>query len=325
MSKKLEQVLEFLVNGEEDKAKELLHQVFIEKARAIHEELINDDEMEEDTLEDGDFRHDVMKHDDHLEELSDEIDAEEVMGEAEDDIMDMDDAEGDLDHEMEPAADDMDDMDDMGDMDDMSDMDDMGDENGDPMSNIENTMGDLETALAALRAEFEKLEGGSEEGEEEADEEGESEEGEEEGEEEEEQEEMDEAFTEGDFDDLAEAVELEKVTAPTKGEVGSGKYSSADANAAAKSPVPSSQTSRMGAAPIKTGNGKAASDYNREAAPSSKALGNKDNRRKKSTDGMENEQTGNYGAKETASALNSTDTKFGKGNTRSPLSTAPRR
>ena len=37
---KLEQVLEYLVNNESDKAQELLHDVIVEKARKIHEELI---------------------------------------------------------------------------------------------------------------------------------------------------------------------------------------------------------------------------------------------------------------------------------------------
>ena len=41
MSSKLEQVLEYLVNGEQDKASALLHDAIVEKAREIHEELIN--------------------------------------------------------------------------------------------------------------------------------------------------------------------------------------------------------------------------------------------------------------------------------------------
>ena len=41
MSSKMEQVLEYLVNGESDKAEALLHDVILEKARSIHEELVN--------------------------------------------------------------------------------------------------------------------------------------------------------------------------------------------------------------------------------------------------------------------------------------------
>ena len=322
---KLEQVLEHLVAGDEAKAKDLLHQVFIEKARAIHEELISaDEDMEEETLggdEGKQLRHDMMHHSDAIEELSNEIESEEIMGEDEDMMaadadMDMADAEDDLGGAM-AATDDA--------------AMDMGDDamSGDVMSDIEGTMGDLETALADLKAEFERLEGGSDDGEmsdmddmggeEMSDEEGESEEGEEE---------MDEMFTEEDFDDLAEAVELEKVTVPHSGEVGAGKFSPRDANEKAKSPLPPSQTSRFGAEPIKTGKGPTANGYALQSAPSSDKLPieAKGNQRKKATDGMANEQSGKYGAKEDSkSALDTTDRTFGKGNQTSPLTHAPRK
>ena len=323
---KLEQVLEHLVAGDEAKAKDLLHQVFIEKARAIHEELISaDEDMEEETLggdEGKQLRHDMMHHSDAIEELSNEIESEEIMGEDEDMMaadadMDMADAEDDLGGAM-AATDDA--------------AMDMGDDamSGDVMSDIEGTMGDLETALADLKAEFERLEGGSDDGEmsdmddmggeEMSDEEGE---GDEEGEEE-----MDEMFTEEDFDDLAEAVELEKVTVPHSGEVGAGKFSPRDANEKAKSPLPPSQTSRFGAEPIKTGKGPTANGYALQSAPSSDKLPieAKGNQRKKATDGMANEQSGKYGAKEDSkSALDTTDRTFGKGNQTSPLTHAPRK
>ena len=317
---KLEQVLEHLVAGDEAKAKDLLHQVFIEKARAIHEELISaDEDMEEETMggdEGKQLRHDMMHHSDHIEELSNEIESEEIMGEDEDMMaadadMDMADAEDDLGDAMAATDDAMDD-------EAMS---------GDVMSDIEGTMGDLETALADLKAEFERLEGGSDEaemgdmgGEEMSDEEGE---GEGEGEEE-----MDEMFTEEDFDDLAEAVELEKVTVPHSGEVGAGKFSPRDANEKAKSPLPPTQTSRFGAEPIKTGKGPTADGYALQAAPKSDKLPilPKTNQRKTDTEGMENEQSGKYGAKEDSkSALDTTDKTFGKGNQTSPLTHAPRK
>ena len=323
---KLEQVLEHLVAGDEAKAKDLLHQVFIEKARAIHEELISaDEDMEEETLggdEGKQLRHDMMHHSDAIEELSNEIESEEIMGEDEDMMaadadMDMADAEDDLGDAM-AATDDA--------------AMDMGDDamSGDVMSDIEGTMGDLETALADLKAEFERLEGGSDDGkmsdmddmggEEMSDEEGE---GDEEGEEE-----MDEMFTDEDFDDLAEAVELEKVTVPHSGEVGAGKFSPREANEKAKSPLPPSQTSRFGAEPIKTGKGPTANGYALQSAPSSDKLPieAKGNQRKKATDGMANEQSGKYGAKEDSkSALDTTDRTFGKGNQTSPLTHAPRK
>ena len=319
---KLEQVLEHLVAGDEAKAKDLLHQVFIEKARAIHEELISaDEDMDEETLggdEGKQLRHDMMHHSDHIDELSNEIESEEIMGEDEDMMA------ADADMDMADAEDDLGDA--MGATDDAMDDEAMS---GDVMSDIESTMGDLETALADLKAEFERLEGGSDDAEmgdmddmgseEMSDEEGESEEGEEE---------MDEMFTEEDFDDLAEAVELEKVTVPHSGEVGAGKFSPRDANEKAKSPLPPSQTSRFGAEPIKTGKGPTANGYALQSAPSSDKLPieAKGNQRKKATDGMANEQSGKYGAKEDSkSALDTTDRTFGKGNQTSPLTHAPRK
>lgn len=338
MSKnKLEQVLEYLVNGNEDRAKELLHQVFIEKARAIHEELISDDEeFDEDTLggdEGEQLRHELMRHDDHIDDLSDEIDAEEIMGEAEDDMiddlgdaeMDMDDAEMDMDDaEM--------DLDDAGMDMDNADMD-MGSDDSDILGNIDDTMGDLESALEQLKAEFEKLEGSDEEedlGSEEDFEQGEEdfEQGEEDFEQGEEEEEMDEMFTEEDFDDLAEAIELEKVSIPTSGEVGAGKFSPRDANERSRSPVPPSQTQRFGAEPIKTGKGPTASGYSMETPPASQKtkILPKDNRRKTEFSDTENEQSGTYGAKEDSrSALDTTERTFGKGNQTSPLTRAPRK
>jgi hypothetical protein len=314
---KLEQVLEHLVAGDEAKAKDLLHQVFIEKARAIHEELISaDEDMEEETLggdEGKQLRHDMMHHSKEIEELSNEIDSEEIMGEAEGDDMDM------ADMDMADAEDDLGDA--------MVATDDAM--TSDVMSDIESTMGDLETALADLKAEFERLEGGADDAEmgdmDDMDDMGDEEMSDEEGESEEE---MDEMFTEEDFDDLAEAVELEKVTVPTKGEVGSGKFSPRDADTKQDSPVPPSQTSRFGAAPIKTGTGPKADGYALQAAPTSGKLPieAKGNQRKKATDGMENEQSGKYGAKEDSkSALDTTDRTFGKGNQTSPLTHAPRK
>ena len=344
---KLEQVLEYLVNGNEDRAKQLLHQVFIEKARAIHEDLISDDDMDEDVLggdEGEDLRHDLMRHDGHIDDLSDEIDAEEIMGEGEgDDEFDAD-LGMDADMDMDDAEMDMDDADmDMDDAD--MDMDD-ADMGGDTMGNIENTMGDLESALEQLKAEFEKLE--SESGDmddtdmddadmdmddadmdmDDADMDMDDADMDMDDAEDDEEEELDEMFTDEDFDDLAEAIELEKVSIPTSGEVGSGKYSPRDSNERSKSPVPPSQTQRFGAAPIKTGKGPTASGYERPAQlPTQKTkILPKDNRRKTEFTDTENEQKGNYGAKEDSrSALDTTDRTFGKGNQTSPLTRAPRK
>jgi len=333
MSKKLEKVLEYLINNEEDAAKELLHQVFIEKARSIHEELINMED-EEEMDENGDmgdhFGNEVGHHSDHLDELSDEIDAEETIAETEDDMdMDTADAEGDL-------GDDMGSEDGMMDMgSDMDDMDDMGDMGGEEvgMEKIESTMDELEDMLASLKAQFEKLESGDDS---EADmdddmddmggedmEDAEGDEGMEDAEGDEgmedaegEEDEMDESWL-AEFDDLEESVDMDKATIPSNAEVGAGKYAKAEANT--KSPVATSQKELFGAKPVVTGKGAAKSGYEREAAPSSAQLaGVKDNRRKKATDGQSSvSKEGSSGSMLSKSQ--------GEGGKKSPLTNSPRK
>ena len=330
MSKKLEQVLEYLISNQQDKAKELLHQVFIEKARKIHEELISQDDLDEMEHMGGDegddLENDLKSHDSHLKELNDEIDAEETMSEEADD---------DLDADLDMGDDDMgDDMDDMGD-DDTMDMDDMGDDMGDDdmgddmgseegeTSSVEDSIGDLEDALAALKAEFEKLEGGDDSddmddmddmGDMEADdmeaddmddmEADDMEADDDTADAEDDEEKMDESWLEEDFDDLAEAIELERVSVTMGGEVGSGKGQGAPADKS-RSPLPTSQTSRMGAKPVSV-DSKHHSGYNKETAPSSKDMGLA-NRRKKADAGMSKvSKEGNSSA-----AINKTASEFG--------------
>ena len=83
MSSKLEQVLEYLVNGEQDKASALLHDVIVEKARDIHEELINTQTAESTTEEvTSEAKHDKedkeMKKESAVEEATDEVKEEAV-------------------------------------------------------------------------------------------------------------------------------------------------------------------------------------------------------------------------------------------------------
>jgi len=319
MSKtKLEKVLEHLLNNEEGQAKALLHQIFIEKARAIHEELMTHEE--DDMMEVGgsgdqgeDFMHDVEEMSDDIADHDEEIEFEEVMSEEEDDMMDME----------TEVSDETDDMEDMGDMEGAAD----GAEHGE-LSGMEKGIDALTKALQELEAEFERI---KDQGGEEEDHEGEDDlevddqevdvmdqpEGEEEEEEEEEVEEVEE-----DWDALSEAVSLDVVdqnpmqSHKTPGEVGSGKFAS-DVGARAKSPVPPSQKERMGAKPVDPTKGGHHSGYNRESAPSSATLKHTqgDNRRKKATDHM------SHVSKEGASGaiLN----KSGEGNKKSPLTRAP--
>lgn len=84
MSKKYEQLIEYIINDEEDKAKELFHDIVVETSRDIYENLIDEEDYaEEETIED----------------MSDAIEAdEEGISEEDDEMempMDMGDEEGD--------------------------------------------------------------------------------------------------------------------------------------------------------------------------------------------------------------------------------------
>jgi hypothetical protein len=128
MATKLEKVLELLINENEKEASALLHEWFVEKAREIHNQLI---EEEDSVLED---------------EAGDEMAAETFYEEGEDEEgedMDMDDAE------MEVDAD-------LGDEEGPEDME------GEEPVELDDRMDDLEAELAELKAEFEKLMGDEE-------------------------------------------------------------------------------------------------------------------------------------------------------------------
>jgi len=47
MQSKFEQLLDYLVNEEHDKANELFHEIIVEKSRTIYENLISEEEKEE--------------------------------------------------------------------------------------------------------------------------------------------------------------------------------------------------------------------------------------------------------------------------------------
>ena len=93
---KLEKVLEYIINEESEKASDLLHDVFVEKARTVYEDLMGQDE--------------------DLEEYEEEINSDELEEGDEESEMDMgmDDAEADVadDMAMDVAPDMEDDMED---------------------------------------------------------------------------------------------------------------------------------------------------------------------------------------------------------------------
>ena len=147
---KFEQLIEYVINDEESKARELFHDIVVEKSREIYENLMAE-EAEED-LEEG------------VEDIEEgeEEDLEEAMGgDASDDLID--DVEAEEESDMNMEGDDMDDMDDMGD-DDMADMGDMGGDEGGSEPASKDDILNLEDKLDQLMAEFEDLMGNNDMG-----------------------------------------------------------------------------------------------------------------------------------------------------------------
>lgn len=98
MSQKFEQLLDYLVNEEMDKANELFHEIVVEKSRTIYEDLINEEIETEAKKEEAEESVDEA-HDEEADESVEEA-KDEDMDEAADE--DMDEA---ADEDMEEAAD----------------------------------------------------------------------------------------------------------------------------------------------------------------------------------------------------------------------------
>lgn len=137
---KYEQLIEYIINEQEDKARDLFHQIVVEKSRDIYESLIDEEDFDEAAVGGN-----------QVDSLVDEIEADEQgMQEADDDL-----GMGDMGSDADMG-------DDMGDMDGDADMPgdlggDMGGEGG-----VEGKIQDLEAALDELKAEFDALMGGEE-------------------------------------------------------------------------------------------------------------------------------------------------------------------
>jgi hypothetical protein len=144
---KFEQMLEHLVNEESDKAKELFHQLVVEKSREIYETILSEDFTSEGAEDEEEMDESAEEDEEAVEEAAgdDEEDLDENFGFAEGgDEEDTGDIGGD-------AGDDF-----------VSDIDagDEGDEEGmGGEGDIEDRVVDLEDALDDLRAEFEALMG----------------------------------------------------------------------------------------------------------------------------------------------------------------------
>lgn len=96
---KFEQLLDYLVNEEMDKANELFHEIVVEKSREIYENLISEEE-EEEVDEAADEEMDEAEEDD--EELDEAADEEEMDESADEE---MDEAEEEMDEEEEELED----------------------------------------------------------------------------------------------------------------------------------------------------------------------------------------------------------------------------
>jgi hypothetical protein len=149
MSKnRFEQLIEYVINDEEAKAKELFHQIVVEKSRAIYEDLM-DEEAKDDLEEDNAMGDEPDEIDPGMSEslggsqaqdMIDDVEAEE-QGMSEDEDMDVD-----FDDKAEKAGHEM--------------THDMEDEHDD--GELENRVVDLEDKLDELMAEFEAMmDGGS--------------------------------------------------------------------------------------------------------------------------------------------------------------------
>jgi len=138
---KFEQLIEYVINDDTQKAQELFHEIVVEKSRQIYEDIMSEEEIDE--AEEGE----------DLEEA-------DMGGDAADDLIDDVEAEEQDDMNMEAAGDD-EGMDDMGDGDaaDMGGDDFGGDEGGSDEAATKDDIMNLEDKLDQLMAEFEDLMG----------------------------------------------------------------------------------------------------------------------------------------------------------------------
>jgi hypothetical protein len=151
MTSKFEQLIEFVINDEEAKAKELFHDIVVEKSREIYENLMDEsEELDEESTHDEDEKaekagrkvaKDIEYDDkkDRMDEEEEELD-EMMGGDASDDLIDDVEAEEQGMQEEEE-------------MDIEMDAEESSDEN------LEDRVVDLEDKLDELMAEFESLMG----------------------------------------------------------------------------------------------------------------------------------------------------------------------
>ena len=153
---KFEQLIEYVINDEDAKARELFHDIVVEKSREIYENLMQEEEVideEKKDDEDDDTKVDEAKHDD--DDNDDEKVEEGMGGDAADDLIDDVEMEEESDINMEDEDEEEVDVD-------MDMDDDMGDDHHSDVGGeeeLEDRVMDLEDKLEELMAEFEELMG----------------------------------------------------------------------------------------------------------------------------------------------------------------------
>jgi hypothetical protein len=139
MTSKFEQLIEYVINDEEAKAKELFHDIVVEKSREIYENLMDESEEELDEAKHDEESEEELDEAKHDEESEEELDENMMGGDASDDLIDdveaeeqgMQEEETDIEMDAEESSD----------------------------ENIEDRVVDLEDKLDELMAEFEALMG----------------------------------------------------------------------------------------------------------------------------------------------------------------------
>ena len=203
---KFEQLIEYVINDEQDKAQELFHEIVVEKSRDIYENIMAEEETVEEDVEE-------VSEDETVEEDVVEEGLEEELGgsQTQDFIDDIEVEEEGISLEAEEEEGEMIAMD--------MDAEDEGEED------LEDRVVDLEDKLDELMAEFEELMGDVD-----VDGDGDHDMDDHEAEEEEAEEDEMEMETEG----LEEAVSLEAAPKPVTSEEGDGKSGPVASNSGAK-------------------------------------------------------------------------------------------
>jgi hypothetical protein len=159
MTSKFEQLIEYVINDEEAKAKELFHDIVVEKSREIYENLMSE---EEELDEESD-----AERDDHAEKAGKKVAKDIEYDELHEEDEELDESEQELMNDVEAEEQGMQEESD-------AEFDDAAEEDGEEMTqdmekdhdaegDIEDRVVDLEDKLDELMAEFESLMGDGEE------------------------------------------------------------------------------------------------------------------------------------------------------------------